>query len=147
MRFLGIDPGEKRIGLAVGDDLAIASPLPALTQGKPEERWAALTAVVKTQRITELVVGCPFNMDGTTGPAAKKAEAFAAELRTRFGLPVHLVDERLTSHLAEQSIPKKKLRQIRGSGVVDSRAAAILLGDYLQQRFPPPLAELPEEMP
>ncbi len=145
MRFLGIDPGEKRIGLAVGDDLGIASPLPALTQPKPEDRWAALATLVKVQRITELVVGCPFNMDGTTGPAAKKAEAFAAELRSRFGLPVHLVDERLTSHLAEQSIPKKKLRQIRGSGVVDSRAAAILLGDYLQQRFPPPLAELPEE--
>lgn len=147
MRFLGIDPGEKRIGLAVGDDLGIASPLPALTQSKPEDRWATLTALVKAQRITELVVGCPFNMDGTTGPAAKKAEAFAAELRARFGLPVHLVDERLTSHLAEQSIPKKKLRQIRGSGVVDSRAAAILLGDYLQQRFPPLLAEMPEELP
>ena len=144
MRFLGIDPGEKRIGLAVGDDLGIASPLPALTQTKPEERRAALAALVKAQRITEMVVGCPFNMDGTTGPAAKKSEAFAAELRARFGLPVHLVDERLTSHLAEQSIPKKKLRQVRSSGVVDSRAAAILLGDYLQQRFPPPLAEMPE---
>jgi putative Holliday junction resolvase len=147
MRFLGIDPGEKRIGLAVGDDIGIASPLPALTQAKLEDRWTALTALVKAQRITELVVGCPFNMDGTTGPAAKKAEAFAAELRTRFGLPVHLADERLTSHLAEQSIPKKKLRQIRSSGVVDSRAAAILLGDYLQQRFPPPLAEMPEAEP
>ena len=144
MRFLGIDPGEKRIGLAVGDDLGIASPLPALTQTKPEERWAALAALVKLQRITEMVVGCPFNMAGTTGPAAKKSEAFAAELRARFGLPVHLVDERLTSHAAEQSIPKKKLRQVRSSGVVDSRAAAILLGDYLQQRFPPPLAEMPE---
>lgn len=147
MRFLGIDPGEKRIGLAVGDDLAIASPLPAITQTKPEERWAAIAAVVKAQRITELVVGCPFNMDGTAGPSAQKAEAFAAELRTRFGLPVHLADERLTSHLAEQSIPKKKLRQIRGSGVVDSRAAAILLGDYLTQRFPPPLPEMPEAEP
>ncbi len=147
MRFLGIDPGEKRIGLAVGDDIGIASPLPALTQTKPEDRWIALAALVKAQRITELVVGCPFNMDGTIGPSAKKAEAFAAELRTRFGLPVHLADERLTSHLAEQSIPKKKLRQIRSSGVVDSRAAAILLGDYLAQRFPPPLAEMPEEAP
>ena len=145
MRFLGIDPGEKRIGLAVGDDIGIASPLPALTQAKLEERWIALTAVVKTQRITELVVGCPFNMDGTIGPAAKKAEAFAAELRTRFGLPVHLADERLTSHAAEQSISKKKLRQVRSSGLVDSRAAAILLGVYLSQRFPPPLAEMPEE--
>ena len=54
MRFLGIDPGEKRIGLAVGDDIGIASPLPALTQAKLEARWNALTAGVKTQRITEL---------------------------------------------------------------------------------------------
>lgn len=145
MRFLGIDPGEKRIGLAVGDDLGIASPVPAIVQTRPEDRWAALAAIVKAQRITELVLGCPFNMDGTTGPAAKKSEAFAEELRARFGLPVHLVDERLTSHLAEQTIPKKKLRQIRSSGVVDSRAAAILLGDYLAQRFPPPLAAMPEE--
>ena len=145
MRFLGIDPGEKRIGLAVGDDLGIASPLDALTQGRLEERWAALAAVVKAQRITEMVVGCPFNMDGTIGPAATKAEAFAAELRTRFGLPVHLADERLTSHAAEQSIAKKKLRQVRSSGLVDSRAAAILLGDYLTHRFPPPLPEMPEK--
>jgi putative Holliday junction resolvase len=145
MRFLGIDPGEKRIGLAVGDDLGIATPWPALTQARPEDRWASLAAVVKAQRITELVVGCPFNMDGSIGPAAKKAEAFAAELGARFGLPVHLADERLTSHAAEQSVSKKKLRQVRSSGVVDSRAAAILLGDYLAQRFPPPLAEMPEE--
>jgi len=144
MRFLGIDPGEKRVGLAVGDDLGIATPLPALTQVKPEDRQAALAALVKTQRITELVVGCPFNMDGTVGPAAKKSEAYAAELRRVFGLPVHLVDERLTSHAAEQSIPKKKLRDVRSSGLVDSRAAAIFLGDYLAQRFPPPLPEMPE---
>lgn len=144
MRFLGIDPGAKRIGLAVGDDIGIASPLPALVHAQPEERWAALAAVVKAQRVTELVVGCPFNMDGTIGPAAKKAEAFAEELRVVFGLPVHLADERLTSHAAEQSIAKKKLRQVRSSGLVDSRAAAILLGDYLTHRSPPPLPEMPE---
>ncbi len=144
MRFLGIDPGEKRIGLAVGDDIGVASPLPALTQPGPEARWAALAVLVQAQRITEIVVGCPFNMDGSIGPSAKKAQAFAEELRQRFGLPVHLADERLTSHMAEQSIPKKKLRQVRSSGLVDSRAAAILLGDYLAQRFPAPLPEMPE---
>jgi len=145
MRFLGIDPGEKRIGLAAGDDLGIATPLPALTQPRLEERLAAMGDVILRQRITELVVGCPFNMDGTVGPAAKKAEGFATGLRTRFGLPVHLVDERLTSHAAEQTIAKKKLRGIRDLGIVDSRAAAILLGDYLSQRFPPPLAEAPRD--
>jgi len=145
MRFLGIDPGEKRIGLAAGDDLGLATPLPALTQPRVEERLMAMAEVIRRQRITELVVGCPFNMDGSTGPAARKAEAFAAALRARFGLPVHLVDERLTSHAAEQTMAKKRLRAVRDQGVVDSRAAAILLGDYLTQRFPPPLPEPPVE--
>jgi len=104
-----------------------------------------MAEVIRRQRITELVVGCPFNMDGSTGPAARKAEAFAAALRARFGLPVHLVDERLTSHAAEQTMAKKRLRAVRDQGVVDSRAAAILLGDYLTQRFPPPLPEPPVE--
>jgi putative Holliday junction resolvase len=84
-------------------------------------------------------------MDGTLGPSAKKAEVFAEELRRRFGMPVHLADERLTSHAAEQTIPRKRLRDVRQSGLVDSRAAAILLSDYLQQRFPPPLPEPPLE--
>jgi putative Holliday junction resolvase len=144
MRFLGIDPGAKRIGLAVGDDLGLATPLPALTQVSANERLAMLGEVIRAQRITEIVVGCPFNMDGSVGPAARKAESFAAELRARFGLPVHLADERLTSHAAEQTIAKKKLRSVRDQGIVDSRAAAILLGDYLAQRYPPPLPEMPD---
>jgi putative Holliday junction resolvase len=88
-----------------------------------------------------MVLGCPFNMDGSLGPAAKQAEALAEDLRRRFGRPVHLVDERLTSHAAEQTISKKKLRAVRSQGIVDSRAAAILLGDYLAQRFPAASAE------
>ncbi len=141
MRFLGIDLGTKRIGLATGDDLGLASPHPALTQTTPELRWAELLATVSRQRIDELVLGYPLNMDDTAGPKALESEAFAARLREATGKPVHLVDERLTSHAAEATLPKHKLRGLRASGVVDSRAAAMILQDYLDQRFPPMLAE------
>lgn len=139
MRFLGIDYGTRRIGLACGDELGIATPLPALTDADPAKRREALAVVVRQRRITELVVGFPFNMDGSVGFKAKEVEAFAESLRREFGLPVHFIDERLTSHMAEAGMSQKKLREIRAQGIVDSRAAAIILQDYLDQRFPPQL--------
>ena len=137
MRFLGIDPGTKRIGLAEGDELGLATPRPALTQGTPEARWAALIDVIARERAAELVVGYPLNMDDSVGPKAREAEAWAARLREATGKPVHLVDERLTSHAAEATVAKNKLRDVRASGLVDSRAAAMILQDYLDQRYPP----------
>lgn len=141
MRFLGIDYGTRRIGLAAGDELGIATPMPALVEAEPAARRRALAAVVKTRRIDEIVLGHPLNMDGTAGFKAKEIEAFAEELRAEFGLPVHLVDERLTSHIAESGMNQKQLREIRAKGIIDSRAAAVILQDYLDQRFPPGLAE------
>ncbi|MFA6289250.1 MAG: Holliday junction resolvase RuvX [Opitutaceae bacterium] len=143
MRFLGIDYGTRRIGLAHGDELGIATPLPALTDADPAKRRAALAAVVKQRRIDEIVLGYPYNMDGTAGFKAKEVDAFAESLRKEFGLPVHLVDERLTSHMAEAGMTQMELREIRAQGIIDSRAAAIVLQDYLDQRFPPPLPEEP----
>ena len=137
MRFLGIDYGTRRIGLAYGDDLGIATPLPALTDAEPRKRREGLAVVVKQRRVTELVLGYPYNMDGTIGFKAKEVDAFAESLRKEFGLPVHMIDERLTSHMAEAGMNQKQLREIRGQGIVDSRAAAIILQDYLDQRFPP----------
>lgn len=136
-RFLGIDLGTRRIGLAYGDELGVATPLPALTQADPAARWAALLAVVRERRATDLVLGHPLNMDDTAGPKAKEAEAFAAKLRAALGLPVHLVDERLTSAEAEASIPKKNRRAVRASGIIDSRAATLILQDFLNEKFPP----------
>lgn len=141
MRFLGIDYGTRRIGLAAGDELGIATPLPALVEAEPAARRRALAAVVKTRRIDEIVLGHPLNMDGTAGFKAKEIEVFAEELRAEFGLPVHLVDERLTSHIAESGMNQKQLREIRAKGIIDSRAAAVILQDYLDQWFPPGLAE------
>lgn len=142
-RFLGIDPGTKRLGLARGDELGLASPLPALVQPRSEDRWQALLSLIASQRIDEIVVGYPLNMDDSVGPKAKDSEAFAERLRQATKKPVHLVDERLTSHAAEGTLPRAKLRDLRSSGIVDSRAAALILQDFLDQRFPP---EIPEEI-
>jgi len=141
MRFLGVDPGTRRIGLATGDELGLASPLPALVQPEAGARWTALLAEVERRRIDEIVVGYPLNMDDTIGPKAREAEAWAARLREATGKPVHLVDERLTSQAAEATLPKGQVRAVRASGVVDSRAAALILQDFLDQRYPPPLPE------
>ena len=144
MRCLGIDYGEKRVGLSYGDELGVAVPLPALTDHSPRKRLDKLATVIHQRRITDLVLGHPLNMDDTAGFKAKEAEAFAAQLKATFSLPVHLVDERLTSFEAEQSIPKRKRRAVRASGLVDSRAACLILQDFLNQRFPPkPVAESP----
>ena len=137
MRCLGIDYGTRRIGLSYGDELGVATPLPALTEADSADRWAALLEVARRRRVTDLVVGHPLNMDDTPGPKAREAEAFAARLGTELGLPVHLVDERLTSHEAEATIAKSRRRELRASGIVDSRAATLILQDFLNQRVPP----------
>ncbi len=143
VRFLGIDYGARRIGLSFGDELAVATPLPALVEPDEAKRWTALKAVITQRRITEIVLGHPLNMDDTPGFKAKEVEAFAARLRAEFGLPVHLVDERLTSYEAESTIAKAKRRDVRASGIIDSRAATLILQDFLNLKFglPPPLED------
>jgi putative Holliday junction resolvase len=136
MRFLGIDHGSRRIGLAFGDSIGVATPLPAITSGEPARQWAGIAGVIKNRRITEVVLGHPLNMDGSSGPKAKEVEAFARRIESEFGLPVHLVDERLTSYEAESTIPPAKRRAARKTGLVDSRAATLILQDYLDSVFP-----------
>ena len=143
MRYIGIDLGTRRIGLAFGDELGVATPLAALTAADPGERRSALLQVLRDRRADEIVIGHPLNMDDTVGPKAKEAEAFAAQLSAELGKPVHLVDERLTSYEAESSIAKSKRRAVRASGIIDSRAATLILQDYLNQIFPPPESDLP----
>lgn len=145
MRFLGIDYGTRRIGLSYGDELGVATPLPALVDTEPERRWVALRDVIVRRRITDLVLGYPLNMDDTAGFKAKEVDAFAARLRRDVQLPVHLVDERLTSYEAESTIAKAKRRDLRAGGIVDSRAATIILQDFLNLKFPAPAPGEPLE--
>jgi putative Holliday junction resolvase len=135
-RYLGIDHGTRRIGLAYGDNIGVATPLPALASQDAAKRWDGLAAVLKERRVTDVVLGHPLNMDGSSGPKALEVEAFARLVRAEFRLPVHLVDERLTSYEAESTIPPSKRRAIRKTGLVDSRAATIILQDFLDGRYP-----------
>jgi putative Holliday junction resolvase len=137
MRCLGIDYGTKRVGLAHGDEIGVATPLPALTDADEAVRWTKLGEVIRQRRITDLVLGYPYNMDGSVGFKAKEVDAFAAKLKAAFGLPVHLIDETLTSSEAESSIAKKDRRAVRDSGLIDSRAACLILQDYLNEKLPP----------
>jgi putative Holliday junction resolvase len=137
MRCLGIDHGARRIGLAFGDEIGVATPLPAIVSADPAKQWAAIEAIVKARKITDVVLGHPLNMDGSSGPKAKEVEGFASRVRDAFGLPVHLVDERLTSYEAESTIKPSRRREVRRSGLVDSRAATIILQDFLDGRAPP----------
>ena len=137
MRCLGIDYGTKRVGLAHGDDLGVATPLPALTDPDEAVRWTKLGGMIRQRRITDLVLGYPYNMDGSVGFKAKEVDAFAERLKREFGLPVHLVDETLTSYAAEATVPKKSRRDVRDSGLIDSRAACLILQDFFDQKLPP----------
>jgi putative Holliday junction resolvase len=136
VRFLGLDYGTRRIGLAYGDDIGVATPLPALTAADPSRRWAGLAAVIKERRVTDMVLGHPLNMDGSRGTKAAEVEAFARRVELEFSLPVHLVDERLTSYEAESTIEPAKRRSVRAAGLIDSRAATIILQDYLDGLSP-----------
>lgn len=150
MNYLGIDYGEKRIGLSFGDEIGVAVPIAALTQPSLKDRLNALAEVIKTRRISALVIGYPYNMDGSAGFKAREVDAFIERLEARFRLPVHRVDERLTSHqaqadLRQQGRSTRSDRKVRKSGDIDSRAAALILQDYLNQQAPAEMFPFPED--
>ncbi len=140
MRFLGIDYGEKRIGLSYGDELGLAVPLPAAVEKTKKERVAHIGEIIGERKITDIVVGYPLNMDGSEGFKAREVEAFVELLVKRFPLPVHRADERLSTHQAASDLRATGKKAHRKSGELDSRAATVILQDYLdeQQISPPP---------
>ena len=104
MNYLGIDWGEKRIGLAFADEVGIAMPLPAAVAASKKERMRHIETMMTQRKAEELVVGYPLNMNGTAGFKAKEVDQFIAELEKRFRLPIHRIDERLSSHSVEQGL-------------------------------------------
>lgn len=134
MRFLAIDPGDRRTGLALGDDeMRIVTPLPPIVTSKPTERLNQLARAIDEQGPDALVVGLPLNMDGSEGPPAAAARRFAGELQARFGLPVHLADERLTSAVADGQMAGSDLTHGQKKRRRDGLAAAAILRDFLGQ--------------
>jgi putative Holliday junction resolvase len=133
---LAFDYGERRIGVAAGDTLTQgARPLGTVAANGGRPDWPALSRYLLEWRPRLLVVGVPYNMDGTPGPLTAAALRFAAELRRRFALEVVTVDERLSSREAEDILRRQRAsgarpRRLR-RGDVDSAAACVLLEQWL----------------
>lgn len=130
-RWLGIDLGEARIGLAISDQLgALAHPLQTLAHSA--HVLDEICAVVTAEGVGGVVLGLPKNMDGSLGPAAAKAKAFADQLRAKLpALQVVLWDERLTTVEAQRALHAAGRNAKRSRKVIDQVAAQILLQNYL----------------
>ena len=107
-------------------------PLPAAVEKLKEKRLLHIESTIETRKIDEIVCGYPLNMDGSAGFKAKEVDAFILEIEKRFGLPVHRVDERLSSYSVEQVMKKQRKQIDRKSGTIDSRAAALILQDFIE---------------
>jgi len=137
--YLGIDYGSKRIGLSHADDLGMAFPMPAATEADPEARLNHIGSEIARLKVTQLVVGYPLSLEGGRTKRCEEVDAFTALLSDRFGLPIERVDEGLTSQSADEHGGRKprgigERRRQRAGGERDSRAAAILLQDFLNSR-------------
>lgn len=142
MRYLGIDLGDKRTGLAMGDNLLrIATPAGVVEVASAQDGGNALLAALQREvderlgvgpgSIGELVIGLPLNMDGSEGPRARASRAFAERLAERTGRRVHLVDERLTTAAADWSMSQTGLTHKQKKRRRDAIAAAALLQGFL----------------
>ncbi len=131
--ILGLDPGERRIGVAMavpGGSMA----LPLTVLDATGDWAAALAELVAEHRVAGIVVGLPVSLSGSEGAAAARAaraREFAAGVGERLGLPVHLVDERLSTVAAGRALAEAGARGRRSRGVVDRSAAAVILQTWL----------------
>lgn len=133
---LGIDPGSRRLGVAVSDPAGlVALPLEVVSREGGQD-LARIVELVRERKVTEIVVGLPKLLDGTEGTAAGEARAFASDLRKIVDLPVNFVDERLTTVQANRSLDEGEVPSRRRRKVVDKVAAAVLLQSYLDSVHP-----------
>ena len=134
-RILGLDVGSRTIGLAVSDPLGItAQGLETIRRKNKRTDFEQLQKVIRKYGVRELVVGYPLRMSGAEGTQAEKMQRFAAELRERFQLPVHLWDERLTSAQANRVLRETAMSIKRRSEVVDRMAAVLILQSWMDAR-------------
>jgi putative Holliday junction resolvase len=137
-RFLGVDYGERRIGLALSDPSGtIAQPLPALLRRRGKRPpLARLLALAQEHDVTAFVVGLPLDLKGEEGPRAAEVRRFAERLGARSGLPVHLRDERLTTVRAERLLREMGISpsEERTAARADTLAAALILQGFLDAR-------------
>ena len=133
MRYLSIDLGDKRTGVAIGDHASgIVTPLDVINTSSDNERFVRLRDLIEWEGPGALVVGWPLNMDGSVGPAAQKCKAFADKLSEATRLPVHLHDERLTSSQADEQMAMSGLTHKQKKARRDAMAAANILRGFFE---------------
>ena len=134
LRLLGLDLGEKTIGLALSDRLlSVATPMRTLKRGKFAADALVLDHIISEQGVGGLVVGLPLNMDGTDGPSAQSARAFGRNWATRSPLPVVMQDERLSTSAVTRTLLEADTSRRRRDDVVDKMAAAYILQGALDR--------------
>ena len=133
MRYLSVDLGDKRTGIAIGDALTgIVTPLDVVNTSSEAERFRRLRDLIEWEGPGALVVGWPLNMDGSVGPNAQKCKAFADKLSKATRLPVHLYDERLSSAVADEQMAMSGLTHKQKKARRDAMAAANILRGFLE---------------
>jgi putative holliday junction resolvase len=135
-RYLAVDVGSKRIGIAVSDELGLTAQ-PVLTLERRRSRREDQRSIARLCRrfgVVGIVVGNPIKLTGEVSPQAQKVQAFAAELGELAGLPIHLWDERLTTREAHQILYEAGQARHRHRFVVDQVAATLILQSFLDER-------------
>jgi putative Holliday junction resolvase len=133
-RLLGLDLGEKTIGLALSDtSLTVATPFKTLKRGRFHADAGVLAALISEHGIGGLVVGLPLNMNGSEGPAAQSARAFARNFTNQSTCPVVLIDERLSTAAVTRTLLEADASRRRRGEAVDKMAAAYVLQGALDR--------------
>lgn len=133
--LLGFDYGTHKIGIAVGQTIsATATPLATVRNRGQKPDWARIEAIIRDWRPEAAVLGVPYHMDDREESWAERVRRFARQLEGRFGLPVHLIDERLTTHDAERQLAAAGQRNTKGGDLVDAYAAKLILETWLNEQ-------------
>ena len=134
-RVLGLDVGSKTIGVAITDPLGItAQGLETLHRKNKRLDFEQLARLVRNYEVSEIVVGYPLRLSGVEGRQSQKMQLFAEELRKKFGLPVHLWDERLSSSQANRILREAELSIKKRAEAVDRLAAVLILQSWMEAR-------------
>lgn len=132
MRMMGLDYGDRRIGVAVSDAFRwTAQGVCAVERRRDGSEVDRIADLVQEHEVSEIVVGLPKNMNGSIGPRGEICIAFAEDIRQRLAIPVHLWDERLTTVAAERTLLEADVSRKKRKLVVDKMAATLILQNYL----------------
>ena len=135
MRILGLDIGSKRIGVAISDELGFtAQGIETLHCKSPEDDAAAIANLAEKYNVEEIVVGIPYNMDGSAGPQAEKVRAAVERIKQRAKIPMREWDERLSTVAAERVLVEADMSRSKRRKVIDKVAAVIILQGYLDKK-------------